>query len=200
MTIAAQSNTGPACPRCKAELGHALQNGDITCPSCHKSFEATVFTPPERKLHVVEVASAGPDGSTPCANHPRNAATTNCKRCGLLICALCDMNIATGSFCPACFERVRAEGVPDAGARRYVDYASLARLCATLGFAASFFFLGLPLGAVALYLATRGLKQRRQEGRSRAGMVVVIILSIVDMLLSAAMIGFLIWSLFQTKR
>ncbi|MGH9422360.1 MAG: hypothetical protein ACRD3J_20455, partial [Thermoanaerobaculia bacterium] len=104
MPTIARDYEGPTCPRCHARLtSDWLRSGTIICPDCNKPFEATAFRAPQRQIEVVSVAAAlTPEGANACANHARNAAVTSCGRCGLLICALCNMDVGTGPFCPSC--------------------------------------------------------------------------------------------------
>lgn len=187
---------GPQCPRCGVTLILAsLQQGETICERCQGFFEATIFHPPERRRpQVVEtVVVAGPEGANACANHTRNAAVTSCQRCGLFICSLCDMNVGAGSYCPTCFDLVRAEGKLKAAPRKYRDYASIARLTAVLGLLA--YFAWPLVGAIALYFVPKGFRQRREQGRSGAGMVIVGILAVAEILGGIAFYGFLIWSI-----
>jgi uncharacterized paraquat-inducible protein A len=185
MTIVSSIYSGPQCPRCRVTLTEDwIRSGAIPCPYCNRVFEATAFTPPQRveTANVIEVMAVGPEGANACANHTRNAATSVCQRCGLFICALCDMNVGTGSYCPSCFERVRTEGTLQPAARRYRDYAMMARSAAIAGVLFSFMFLGLPFGALTVYYGLKARKQRISEGRSTAGMVFAIVVGIVEML------------------
>src|SRR5262245_6897729 len=135
-----QPYEGPTCPYCNARLtADWIRTGIVRCPDCSRDFEATAFTPSARRLHVAQVATAGPVEANACANHARNAAVTSCQRCGLLICALCDMNLGTGSYCPACFDRVRTEGTNPAVAGKTRDYRAMARVSVIAGF---FFIAG----------------------------------------------------------
>jgi hypothetical protein len=190
--------TGPQCPRCSVALtADWIRSGAITCPYCGRGFEATAFTPPQRKQPATaQVMTVGPAGANACANHARNAATASCQRCGLFICALCDMNVRTGSYCPSCFERVRTEGTLQAAARRYRDYASMARTAVIAGLFFSLMFLGLPFGVAAMYYGIKALKQRRDEGRSTAGVTLIMIVAMLEVLAGIASFGILIYSLF----
>ena len=204
MTITTRTITtaynGPQCPRCdEALLKDWIRSGVITCPYCARTFEATAFEPPQRKqLATMEVTAVGPEGANACANHLRNAATASCQRCGLFICGLCDMNVGSGSFCPSCFDRVRAEGALPA-ARRYRDYATVARSSAIAGIFFSFMFLGLPFGAVALYYGIRARKQRKSEGRSTAGVTAVAIVGLLEILAGIAAIAFIVYAIGQAS-
>jgi hypothetical protein len=167
--------------------------GSVECPNCRRMFEATVFQPVQRRHRNVETLAAMPDGvAGACANHARNAAVTSCKRCGLFICALCDMNVGEGSFCPGCFDRVRADGTLQSVVTRSRDYAGMARVALVFGLLMSFGFLGLPFGAVGLYYAIRGLKQRRTEGAPVTGMVIAIIVAVAEMLSTFGLIGLIV--------
>lgn len=197
MTTIVPMYTGPQCPRCAGTLtADWLRSGAIMCPYCTRGFEATAFNPPERKAEVTtEVTDVGPDGANACANHARNAATASCQRCGLFICALCEMNVGTGSYCPTCFDRVRTEGSLLPAARKYRDFAGLARTCALIGLLTSLFFIGIPFGALAVYFGIKARKQKKMEGRSSFGMIVAILVGIVDVLIGVAYIGFLLYTI-----
>jgi ribosomal protein L37AE/L43A len=196
MTIV-PSYTGPQCPRCGVALtADWIRSGAITCPFCNRAFEATAFSPrPRKQVATTEVVTVGPEGANACANHTRNAATASCQRCGLFICGLCDMNVGSGSYCPSCFERVRTEGTLHTAARRYRDFATMARSSAIAGILLSLIFLGLPLGAAAMYYGVKARRQRREEGRSTAGMTVAVIVGLLEMLGGIAYIGVLFYSI-----
>jgi hypothetical protein len=192
-----QAYTGPQCPRCAVTLtADWIYNGAITCPYCGRAFEATVFDPPQRAVEATtEVIDVGPDGANACANHMRNAATASCQRCGLFICALCDMNVGTGSYCPTCFDRVRADGSLLPAARRYRDFAGIARASALTGLLLSLFFLGIPFGALAVYFGVKARKQQKTEGRSTFGTIIAILAGILEILGGLAYLGFLLYAI-----
>jgi hypothetical protein len=184
---------GPECPRCAALLGDdSRKTGSVICPSCGSKFEATAFNPPQRRMHIVEVAQSGPEGANACANHERNTAVTSCQRCGLYICSLCDMNVGSGSYCPSCFDRVRTDGSLSAATTRFKDYGSMARVAATAGFLFMFMFLGLPFGALAIYYASKGLEQAKADGRSTLGIKIAMGFGIFEAIAGAAAIVFVI--------
>ena len=188
------SYEGPSCPRCHARLtADWIQSGTIICPDCNKPFEATAFRPPQRRLEVVSVAAAlTPEGANACANHAHNAAVTNCVRCGLFICALCNMDVGTGPHCPSCFDRLQADDALSPAATRYRDYASMARIAMIAGLFFSFLFLGVPFGAVSLFYARKAFKQLREEGRSKFGLIIVIIFAVLEIIAGIAWIAALI--------
>lgn len=190
---------GPECPRCAMPLGDSQrQSGTITCRACGKEFEATAFEPPVRPARQAQtVDGAGPDGATACATHSGNAAVTSCSRCGLFICSLCEMTIATGTYCPSCFDRIRTEGTQPEVVTRHRDYVSIARLALFTGIV----YVFLPFtGAFALYSAIKGIKQRREEGRSPTGAIIIAIFAVAEVIGGLALYGFMFWAIFGIGR
>ena len=189
----------PACPHCGAVLSASeLHDGTMSCSRCSREFEATVFHPVTRPLHVAELAAARPEAQAGCANHARNAAAASCQRCGLLICALCDMDSGGGPYCPACFDRLHAEHAVPGEARRYVDYGAIARITVIIG--VPMISLGLFVGSAALFFAFRGLKQRKQGGRSRVGMVILMLLAVAEIVAGGAFILLMVWGFSQAAK
>ncbi len=166
---------GPQCPSCNAPLeAETLRAGVVQCPYCRSTFEARPFQPRDRLHEAVQVVTETPDGvAAGCANHARNAAVTSCSRCGLFICALCDMNVGEGSFCPACFDRSREQNAVADGATRYRDYATMAISAAVFSLLCSAFLL--PVGAFAVFWGVKGIRQRRAEGAGIAGPIIAMI-------------------------
>jgi uncharacterized paraquat-inducible protein A len=185
---------GPQCPRCSETLlADWIQSGTMNCPMCGGTFEAMAFHPPAPVIHAAEQTGLGPEGGTACANHARNEAVTSCQRCGLIICALCDMNIGTGSYCPACFDRVRAEGGLPTAARRYRDFTAMGRLSLIAGF--FLWFMMVIFGALAVYFSIRGMKQRRELGRPIVGPIVVLLFGLLEVFGSISLFALLVYSL-----
>ncbi len=166
--------TGPLCPSCNAPLeAEKLRAGTTTCTFCSTEFEATPFQPRERRHDAVQVVTETPDGvSAACANHARNAAVTSCSRCGLFICALCDMNTGDGSFCPSCHDRLGDQSAATGSPTRYRDYATMSISAAVFSLLCSI----VPFGAFALYWGVKGIRQRRAEGTGIVGPVVAMII------------------------
>jgi ribosomal protein L37AE/L43A len=182
--------SGPHCPLCSFPLpADDIRSGAIVCRSCNRSFEATAFHPPEKRLRVVEVAVSGPEGANACANHARNAAVTSCERCGIFICSLCEMNVGEGAMCPPCFERARSDGALYGVAGRIRDFGAMARLAVVFSFVPLF---GLPLGILAIVYARKAIRQRREIGDSIAGMIVVIVLASLTLLGGASTIALMV--------
>ncbi|HEX6084727.1 MAG TPA: hypothetical protein VF266_09395 [Thermoanaerobaculia bacterium] len=144
-----------------------------------RTFEATAFQPREVRHQAVQVVTETPDGTAAaCANHSGNAAVTNCQRCGLFICALCEMNSGSGTFCPSCYERARTE-TQQGGGTRYRDYASMA----VSGTIFSLLCWLIPIGPFVIYWGYKGIAQRRAEGVRPVGQIVCMVLGVVATLL-----------------
>lgn len=196
-----QSYEGPSCPRCGARLtADWIHTGIVRCPDCDRDFEAMAFKPPPRRLIVEHVAASAPIEANACANHAKNAAVTACQRCGLLICALCDMDVGTGSYCPACFDRLRGEDALQPATTRYRDYASMARVAMIAGLFFSFMFLGIPFASASLFYARKGFRQLRAEGRSTAWLVIIVIVAILEIFGGLVFIAFAIYAFAKVKR
>jgi len=178
---AARAYEGPECPRCKARLtADWIRSGIISCPDCRRTFEATAFNPPQPRLRVAEVTMT-PEGANTCANHARNAAVTSCQRCGLFICALCDMSVGSGSYCPACFDRLRAEGSLKGTNTRYRDYGRMALISLIVGVPfLGAFGLGAMFGVASLIYANKARQQRKAEERSTVGVAIVSVLAMLE--------------------
>ncbi len=185
---------GPSCPDCRRVLlDSRLVSGTQTCPHCGMSFQSTAFQPPERPVRVLQTAEAGPGGTVSCARHERNVAVATCGRCGLFICALCRISADGKVYCPACFDRLSAEGALESTRTSFRDYGGSARMACLVGF--FFWFFAVVLGAVALYYSIKGIQQKRQfeESDGLAGLYITLGIGIVETigggLLLAAVFG-----------
>jgi uncharacterized Zn finger protein (UPF0148 family) len=183
------SYTGPACPHCKTPVPLTeLSDGAVLCPRCGGEYEARIFHPPTRSARVLQLVQSGPEAAGACANHPRNAAVTNCERCGIFICSLCELEVDGTKYCPACFERLAQEGAIHSARTRFRAYGSLAGLSAVAGLFLSGAFLGLPLGVLALYYVGKGFRTRRDSGASVFGLVLAAIFALAAIATSVGMV------------
>jgi hypothetical protein len=191
----ARAYSGPQCPYCDATLPpEQLRTGPLACDHCRRAFEATAFVPPERPPRLTQtVIGSGPEGANACSAHPGNAAVTGCGRCGLFICTLCEMNVGSGSYCPACFERIRAEGMLPEVAMHYRDYASMARLSIVGGIV--IWFMAPLFAGLALYYSFKAMRQRREENRSRVGVVIFMLIAAAQLTGSLALFGYMFWGM-----
>ena len=185
------SYTGPACPRCKGPVALTeLADGAVLCPRCGGEYEARVFHPPTRSARVLQLVQSGPETAGACANHPRNAAVTNCERCGIFICSLCELEVDGAKYCPACFERLAQEGAIHSARTRFRAYGSLAGLSALAGLFLSGAFLGFPLGGLALYYVVKGFRTRRDTGASVFGLLLAAFLALLAISFSVLVVFF----------
>jgi ribosomal protein L37AE/L43A len=182
------SYRGPACPRCKNPVRlDELTDGPVHCPRCGGEYEARVFHPPVRVARVLQLAQSGPDAAGACANHPRNAAVTNCERCGIFICSLCELAVDGATYCPSCFDRLAQEGTLLSARVRFRSYGTLAGVASFVGLLFSAIFIGLPLGALALYYVVKGFRTRNESGAPVTPLVLAAILAVIDISISSVM-------------
>jgi len=153
---------GPSCPHCRQALPEDLRAGQVRCPGCHRDFEAVAFTPAGPEDSVRRMAEAGPDGATPCADHPGNAAVSECGRCGVFMCGLCRIDADGQALCPGCYERLSAEGALASTRVSYRDFRGMAAKLAALGIAIA--FIGPLAGPGAVYCAWKANRQKREWG------------------------------------
>ncbi len=162
MTHVSHVYAGPSCPHCDAPLPAERRPGLVRCGACWRDFEAAVFNPPAAEVRVSRVAEAGPDGVTPCADHPGNAAVTECARCGVFMCGLCRIDSDGQALCPTCYERLAADGALASARTSYRDFRGLGVKVAAIGLL--FLFIGPLCGPGAIYCAWRARQQKQEWG------------------------------------
>jgi hypothetical protein len=172
VAVTARAYGGPACPRCGAPLlVELIAAGEQRCVACTRAFEATPFSPSDVRVVVQGIAEAGPAGAVPCAQHSGNAAVANCSRCGVFMCDLCRVQIDGRELCPACFDRLAAEGALPSARSRVRNYRGLALLAGLGG--CWMYFLGLLTGPLTIYLAIQAQRQRRRLQESDGLLTVI---------------------------
>ena len=186
---------GPACPRCNAPLAlESITVGEDICPRCQGFFTATVFHAPQRVTRVLQLAQTGPESAGSCANHPRNAAVTNCGRCGLFICSLCELDLHGEKYCPSCFDRLTQNGGIETAQTRFRDWRTLSFAVALVGLIFSEIMIGIPLGVLAIYYAIRGFRDPQWSKDKMFMLVLAIIMALV-----AIGLGLVVFAAFLTK-
>jgi hypothetical protein len=184
---------GPACPHCARPIEvQKLVSGAQTCPWCRRPYEAVVFDPPPPDLSVPRLAEAGPEATHACANHAGNVAVTHCTRCGIFMCALCRIHADAMVLCPACFDRLVAEGALPSAIATYRDHGRQATMLVLMGI---LIIVVAPIaGPAAIYYARKQLKQltaMKQEG-GRAAMYVVQILAVLEALFGMLVLYYMV--------
>jgi hypothetical protein len=186
---------GPACPHCQASLDLTrVMTGLQRCVVCARPFQAARFAAPVRAIAVKAMVEAAGEGGTACASHPGNASTSNCQRCGVFMCSLCEIDADEMKLCPACFDRLSAEGALASTRTTFRDYGRQASMLALAGVPLMAF--GVVLGSAAAFYGIRSLRQLRAMGESggRARAIVSIVAGLAEMGVS----GFLIVSAFRS--
>jgi hypothetical protein len=195
MAATTRDYVGPTCPHCHQPLDLArLITGLQRCPSCAGTFQAARFAAPARAAAARALEEAAGEGGTACATHPGNASASNCQRCGVFMCTLCEIETDEMKLCPACFDRLSAEGALASTRTSYRDYGRQASLLALAG--VPLMAMGAAIGPAAVYYGIRSLRQLRQmgdsKGRGRA------VLAIVAGVAEAAFGGFIIVAAFRS--
>jgi hypothetical protein len=154
-----------ACPTCGTEIpGTILGRGPAACPFCRTPLRIDVF--PALFAGLPKGRSADPvvaEGEASCFYHPRKKAEVPCDSCGRFLCALCDLEIADGHFCPYCLAAYRDESVKWEGrnplwtarlTERRIRYADIALVLGILPM-----LLCMPItivtGPITVYLCNR---------------------------------------------
>ena len=165
MAAAAVDYRGPTCPHCAAplDLGR-LVTGMQRCPECARAFQAVLFAAPVRPAAVRTVAGAEELAGTACPTHPGNVGSSNCQRCGVFMCSLCEIDTDDMRLCPACFDRLSAEGALASTRTTFRDYGRQAAILAVAG--VPLVTMGVVIGPAAVYYAIRSLRQLRAMGET----------------------------------
>ena len=133
------------------------------------------------RIDVTQIAG-GPETDAPCSRHEGNSAVASCSRCGKFICGLCRTEADGRIFCPACFDRLTAEGDLASTASRIRNWLGISIALPVLSF--FFWWTGIvPLVSTigGIYCCVRGLKDKhaRDEPDGIAGLYVMLILHIL---------------------
>jgi hypothetical protein len=189
---AAADYEGPSCPHCQAPLDLSrLMTGMQSCASCTRPFQAARFAAPVKPAAVRTVEEMAGGAGTACASHPGNASTSNCQRCGVFMCSLCEIDADEMKLCPACFDRLSAEGALSSTRTSFRDYGRQAGMLALAGI--PLMTLGLVIGPAAIYYSIRSMRQKKAMGETDGRLGAA--LSIVAGLLETGFSGFLLYAI-----
>ncbi|HKC24629.1 MAG TPA: hypothetical protein VKF32_07785, partial [Thermoanaerobaculia bacterium] len=104
----------PGCLACGATLPPAAVSAVALAPclACGVSQRWELFpafrAPAEAPAPAEAIAAPGEEAA--CAFHPGKRAVASCGRCGLFVCALCELPLGEERICPTCLESGRASG------------------------------------------------------------------------------------------
>jgi hypothetical protein len=124
---------------------------------------------------VRAVEEAGPGAAASCAAHRGNVAVANCSRCGVFMCDLCRIDADAMVLCPACFDRLSAEGALPSARTSFRDFGRMGTSLLLAGIL--FSFIGAPFMLGAVYAGAKELRQRKTLGEGsavRAWVVIVL--------------------------
>jgi hypothetical protein len=128
----------------------------------------------------------GPIPLSPCAYHPSNRATARCTQCARLICNLCATPIDGKDYCPQCFEVLHARGTLGTSQRAFGTPSLALGLSLASLFMGWVWCVGLILGPLGIYFATRALAEinLRPDLPGRKKAVAAIVISALGMFVS----------------
>lgn len=188
---------GPVpCGRCSVALDQQLgERARCVCGADVRVFRFAPFRERESGAPPALLGLVGAD--TPCAYHAGNAASEACRRCGSFICGLCALRVATGSYCPPCFERLRGAGeLTVLSARQARPHAQ----ALALGLLANLLpFMGVLLAPVVFWLAVRALRRRAELGERERHVVLKAVVALLLGVLSLVGVVLLV-ALFVKER
>lgn len=100
------------CPKCGAPLPPESFNTGyfVSCRSCGGPVRAEVFPALYRPPETVPAENASAPGDATCFYHAHKTAKSVCAGCGRFVCALCEVDLGEGPFCPSCLSAGRKKG------------------------------------------------------------------------------------------
>jgi hypothetical protein len=174
----------PKCSKCRTPLAAtAIVPGEfVRCPACEAELRVEFFPALVRPINRSSIGEAAMNsGEATCYYHDAKKAVALCDGCGRFLCGLCDCQIASKHFCPACLEPGRQKELETSRPL----HAQQALLLAFL----PFLFTGL----AALYFVIRYWKSPGSlVARQRWIMPVALALALIQVLGYTALIIFAI--------
>ena len=142
-----------ACPGCQATLTSSFCNTlePVSCPACDARIQLHIFPAFFKNAATGQTGETIlEDGVASCFYHDTKKAVVHCDACGRFLCALCDLELEGGHFCPSCLQAGRTKSkLPQLESRRTLhDSTAL-----SLGLIPIFWFVGFITAPIALYLA-----------------------------------------------
>jgi hypothetical protein len=137
------------------------------------------FSAPVETSRVAE-AIAAPGEEAACAFHPKKRAVAACGRCGLFVCALCELPVGEERICPTCLEKGHAQGKLAALETHRFLYDRLALMLVT--YPLLLFYVTALTAPIALFVAIRFWKAPTslvRPGKTR--MVVAIVVAVLEL-------------------
>lgn len=140
-----------------------------------------------------------PAEQAPCANHPGNAASGVCERCGDFMCRLCTTTVEGRNYCPKCFDLLYNRGSLQFTQRQFVLPGVSFGLGIGALIASCVCFLSIPLGIGGVWTAVRALKEygERPDLPNRWMANTGLVLSILGILEG---IGTIVWFIILSMR
>jgi hypothetical protein len=144
------------CPKCRAWLMERIFNQPelSPCPACGVPLQVEIFPALFRKINPGQSGEAVMvEGESSCFYHPQKKAVLPCDGCGRFLCALCDCQLNSQHFCPACLEAGRTKGKIKSLENQRTLYDSIALSLAI--YPILIFYFTIITAPMALFVAIR---------------------------------------------
>jgi len=183
LAVSAVVAPAPLCLSCEAPLPLAAVSAVALepCLACGVAQRWELFpafsAPPEESAPAEAIAAPGEEAA--CAYHPGKKAVAACGRCGLFVCALCELPLGNERICPVCLESGVKKGKLDLTSHRFL-YDRLALMLVT--YPLLIFYFTLLTAPIAVFVALRFWKAPRsivRPGKTR--MVVALSVAILEL-------------------
>jgi hypothetical protein len=146
-----------ACPQCGAALPNDVITATVPLPCTHCGAEVQVEAFPALVKGWTQSVQSGEPlreaSQASCFYHPDKLAVVPCSSCGRFLCSLCDIQLASERFCPACIEQGRQKGRMDRLVTQRTLHDRVALSLAVIPLL--FFWITLVTAPTAIYLAMR---------------------------------------------
>jgi hypothetical protein len=149
-------NSPVQCPKCRAWLLEGIFNQPelSPCPACGVPLQVEIFPALFRKINPGTSGEAVMvEGESSCFYHPQKKAVLPCDGCGRFLCALCDCQLNSQHFCPACLEAGRMKGKIKSLENQRTLYDSIALSLAI--YPILIFYFTIITAPMALFVAIR---------------------------------------------